>query len=560
MINIADPSICLWEPAPYIIVSGNIWGNFIYYSHLFPALSILLIALFVLIHNPKGKSAQALFLLAVAFTSWSLIDLVLWASDRSDMIMFFWSILIHFELLIYVSAFYFIHTLFKDEWPGWKSEVSILLAFAPLVLFAHTPLNLTGFDFTNCWREALEGPLWQSYVYYAEIVIALWILIFAVVQTKRPENKKRKKELWLATAGVVAFLISFSFGNIIGSFETNWELGQYGLFGMPILVIFLTFILVRYELFKAKIIATEALIVGLGVLITSLLFVTKIENVQVIAAITLLITITLGVLLVISVNKEINQRKKIEGLAIDLEKANNRLKALDKQKSEFVSIASHQLRSPLTAIRGYASLLLEGSYGELTKKAQDPISRIEESSKLMAMAIEDYLNVSRIESGNMKYNLSDFNLREQTEHVCDDMRSEAIKHGLILLFRTHLSSRAIVHADVGKTVQIVQNLITNAIKYTKEGTIIVVVRDDVKKKKVFVDITDTGMGMSEETQHLLFQKFSRAHNANEMNTSGTGLGLFVAEQMAVAMGGSIEAYSEGEGKGSRFTFSLPLAL
>lgn len=559
-MNIADPSICFWEPAPYLIVSGNIWGNFIYYSHLFPALAILICAVFVFLHNPKGKSARALLLLAAAFSAWSLIDLVIWASDRSDIIMFFWSILIHFELLIYIASFYFVHTLIKDSWPGWRIELLILGLFTPLILFAHTNLNLAGFDFTNCWREALEGPLWQTYVYMAEVVVAIWIILFATYEIRKPQNAHRKAELTLATGGIVAFLLSFSIGNILGSFETNWELGQYGLFGMPVFVAFITVLMVKYQIFKAKVLATEALIAALGVLITSLLFVRKIENVQVIAVVTLFITTILGMLLVRSVRKEIDQREKIQTLAANLEKANIRLQALDKQKSEFVSIASHQLRSPLTAIRGYASLLLEGSFGEVTQKVKEPLLRIEESSKLMAIAIEDYLNVSRIESGNMQYNLSDFNLRDQAEHVCDDLRQDAIKRGLTLLFRTHLSSRGVVHADIGKTVQILQNLIHNSIKYTTEGTITVVVRDDSKKKRIYVDITDTGIGMSQETIHTLFQKFSRAHNANSVNTSGTGLGLFVADKMAEAMGGNVAAYSEGEGKGSRFTLCMPLAM
>jgi signal transduction histidine kinase len=560
MLNIADPSICLWEPAPYLIVSGNIWGNFIYYSHLFPALAVMITAIFVFIHNPKGKAAQALLLLALAFNAWSFTDLVLWATDRSDFIMFFWSSLIHFELLIYIAAFYFIHTLLKNRWPSWKCELFIFSLFVPLFLFAHTPLNLAGFDFTNCWREALEGPLWQTYVYSAEIVVALWILIFSAIELKKPKNKQRRTELVLATGGIIAFLLSFSIGNILGSFGTDWELGQYGLFGMPIFVAFLTFLMVKYHTFKAQLLATEALIVGLGVLITSLLFVRKLENVQVIAAVTLVITIFLGILLIRSVHKEIQQREQIQKLAGNLEKANVRLQALDKQKSEFVSIASHQLRSPLTAIRGYASLMLEGSFGVLPEKAKEPLQRIDESSKLMAYAIEDYLNVSRIESGNMKYNLTDFNLPNEVEHVTDDLRADAVKKGLVLYYKKSLHNQGVIHADIGKTVQIIHNLINNAIKYTQTGTITVLVRDDVPKKKIFVDVIDTGIGMNQETLHTIFQKFERAKNANSVNTSGTGLGLFVADKMAEAMGGDITAHSEGDGKGSRFTLEMPLAM
>ena len=559
MLNVADPSICLWEPAPYLIVSENIWGNFIYYSHLFPSLSALLIAFFVLANNPRGKAPRALFFLSVIFTLWSLIDLVLWASDRSDLIMFFWSILIHFDLLIYVAAFYFIHTLLTDRWPSWRSELAIAALFVPLLFFGHTPLNLTAFDFTNCWREALEGPLWQYYVYNAELVIALWITIFAFRKIRSSE-KQRVREQILATIGIIAFLMSFSLGNITGSLETDWELGQYGLFGMPIFVAFLTYLLVRYQTFQAKLLATEALVVGLGVLIASLLFVRKIENVQVIAMVTLVITIILGVLLIRSVRKEVEQREHIEILANNLEKANDRLKELDKLKSEFVSIASHQLRSPLTAIRGYASLILDGSYGAVPKKAQEALDRIAESAKNMAYSIEDYLNVSRIESGNMKYNNSDFNLVDEAENICDDLRSQALQKGLGLIFRSDIKSRGVIHADVGKVIQIIQNLVNNSIKYTPEGSIKVLVRDDVVKKKIYIDIVDTGVGIPQASIDKLFGKFERATNANTANIHGTGLGLFVAHQMAVAMGGDITAFSEGEGKGSRFTIVFPLAM
>jgi signal transduction histidine kinase len=330
---------------------------------------------------------------------------------------------------------------------------------------------------------------------------------------------------------------------------------------MPVFAILLTVILVRYELFRAKVLATEALVVGLGVLITSLLFVQTIENARVIAGVTLVVVIVLGILLIQSVKREISQRERIEILAKKLEKANQRLQVIDKQKSEFVSIASHQLRSPLTSIRGYASLLLEGSFGTLPQKATEALQRIAESSKLMAYSIEDYLNVSRIESGNMKYSMSDFNLRDQVEHLCDDLRPEAIKNGLMLLFKTDLKSKGVVNADLGKTVQIVQNLLHNSIKYTKEGSITVLVRDDVAKtKKIYVEITDTGVGMDDDIQERIFKKFERAKNANEVNTSGTGLGLYVAFNMAKAMGGTITAHSDGPGKGSRFTLEMPLAL
>lgn len=557
-MNIADPSICEWSPAPYLLFSENIWGNFIYYSHLFPSLTVLIIATFIFWHNPKGKTAISLLLLSLIFTAWSLIDLVLWASERSDLIMFFWSILIHFDLLIYMSAFYFMYTFINNSWPKWPVELFFTVLFIPLVLFAHTKLNLIAFDFTNCWREALEGPLWQYYVYNAELFILIIIVGYSIYKIVKEPIRIKKQEYILALIGISLFLASFSFGNITGSIETDWELGQYGLFGMPVFVVFLAYLMIRYEVFKVKILATEALITGLGVLIISLLFVQKIEDVQAIAMGTLILTTVLGILLVRSVRKEVKQREEIEQLAVRLEKANNRLKVLDKMKSEFVSIASHQLRSPLTSIRGYASMLVEGSYGPIPPKAKEALERISESSKYMVNSVEDYLNVSRIESGNMKYEMSDFNLKDTASNVVDELRQTAIQKGLLLTFRSDISSKGIVNADIGKTRQALHNLINNSLKYTERGSIVVSVGENKTTKRIFVTISDTGIGMSAETIDSLFAKFSRAKDANKTNISGTGLGLYVAKQMIEHMGGTITAKSDGPGKGSSFTLELPL--
>ncbi|PIW96610.1 hypothetical protein COZ82_04090, partial [Candidatus Kaiserbacteria bacterium CG_4_8_14_3_um_filter_38_9] len=251
---------------------------------------------------------------------------------------------------------------------------------------------------------------------------------------------------------------------------------------MPIFVGFLTYLIVEYKIYNLNILGSQALIVTLWVLIGSLLFVVQSTPTKIVAGSTLLAAVILGVILVRSIKKEIKQREEIEKLAVNLEKANGRLKILDKQKSEFVSIASHQLRSPLTSIRGYISMMQEGSFGTLSAKMIDPLKRINDSTAMMASSIEDFLSVSRIESGNMKYEYSDFNLRDQAEHIVDDLRQEAIKKGLLLMFRTNISCQGIVHADIGKTQQIIHNLINNSLKYTPKGTITVYLHDDKKRK------------------------------------------------------------------------------
>ncbi len=551
---------CGWAPAYFLSISENVFNPLIYYSHIVPVLFSIPLALVVIFTDYKSRLNQYFFLAVTLFSLWSFSDLVLWASPDPQIIMFFWSLLNLLEPFIYICVLLFAYTLlFKREVSN-KLLSLIFFATFPILLFLHTELEIVSFDLTNCWREVIEGPL-VYYSYIIQILFASLIVVYTTIYLKRTSDSREiKKMKVLGALGSLMFLAIFSSGNILGSINGDWTIApQYGLFGMPIMVAFLAFLIARYKMFKVQLLTSQLLVGCLGILILGIIFIQSLETVRFIAGITFVLTLALGTVLIRSVKKGLKQREEIEQLVVKLEKANTRLKQVDKLKSEFVSIASHQLRSPITAISGYASLLREGTYGELTNKMKEPIERIEQSARMMATSIEDYLNVSRIESGNMKYNYSDFSLADEAEHICDDLRSEALKRGLVLLFRKRIDSRGIVNADQGKVQQIIHNLINNSIKYTPKGVITVYIHDEVKKKKIFIDILDTGIGMGSNTLGSIFQKFERGDKANSVNVKGTGLGLFVALKMAEAMKGTITAHSEGEGKGSRFTIELPLA-
>lgn len=555
---------CSWDPAPYLLFSNEV-EPLVYYSHLFPALAALILATVVIVRTPKRLTSQIFSLIGILFAVYAVFDLILWATEKPSLIMFLWSLLTYIEPLIYALTAYLVLTFIRKRNIGLKEKIIGSSLLLPVFILGTTNLNLTGFDYTNCWRLATEGPL-LYYVYFIEIIFAVWMIVAGVLSIQKEKDRSSRMSGWLLMVGALLFLLSFASGNIFGTLlqsvmgEESWIVAQYGFFGMPVFLSFIMYLMVRFELFNARVIYAEALLLGTFVTLLSLLLIPDIETARPIIGITILLFTILGFFLLHGIKNDLRQKQQIEHLAENLEKANMRLKELDKLKSEFVSIASHQLRSPITAIRGYASLLLEGSYGIMPQKAQEPLQRIEESSKLMAVAIEDYLNISRIESGNMKYSLADFNLKDEVEHICDDLRTEAAKKGLGLIFRSDLKSRGVINADLGKTVQIVQNLINNSLKYTPEGSIKVLVRDDIRNKKIFVDIVDTGIGMNNKTLGTIFQKFERADNANSVNIHGTGLGLFVALKMAEAMKGTITAHSEGDGKGSRFTLELPLAM
>lgn len=314
----------------------------------------------------------------------------------------------------------------------------------------------------------------------------------------------------------------------------------------------------RYHLFSMKVLVAQSLTAIMVVILFAKLFGESSPQAQVVDLVVLLFMMFFGALLVRSVGREVAQRERIERLVKDLGEANARLKELDRQKTEFVSIASHQLRSPLTAIKGYSSLLLEGSFGKLPKAAREATEKIFISSKYMASSIEDFLNVSRIELGTIKYDMKPFDFAQMVSEVVEELRPAIQEKPLELLFENRYSGTCTVTGDVGKLRQVILNLVDNAAKYTPKGSIRVLVTADEQAHTARVVVSDTGVGIPHATLPTLFGKFIRAANANEVNVMGTGLGLYVAKQFIEAHRGKIWAESEGQNMGSRFCVELPL--
>lgn len=550
-----DIVTCAFEPASYILFSPDV-PPLIYYSHFVAIAAALLIGLLVFVHNTKLLLSRLFLWFATVFSLWALLDVVLWATNDPGVVMFSWSIQVLAEPLLFAMAFYMFYIFLNGSTPTFRTNLVISILLLPLIFLLPTKLNLEAVYLSYC--EAEEGLLAMYYTYFLNITF-VGLIVYNGFRHIPTLSRERKWSALYFIIGLLTFLLSFTSGNIISSFTDDWTISQYGLFGMPIFASLIAYSIVRFRTFNIQIAGAQVLVLALWGLVASLLFVQS-ELQKIITTVTLVFTFIAGLFLIRSVKKEFAQRLELESLTQKLSRANKRLKQLDKLKSEFVSIASHQLRSPLTSIRGYSSMLLDGSYGKIPEKAKDAISRIDDSSRYMALSVEDYLNVSRIEAGNMKYETADFNLIDMASKLVDDLRREAIKRGHVLKITTNTQSRGIVSADPGKTRQIIHNLIDNAMKYTEHGSITVHVREKKRPKQIMVDVTDTGIGMSQETIDDLFNKFHRAKNANDINVTGTGLGLFVAHQMAEGMGGTLTASSPGEGEGSTFTLTLPLKM
>lgn len=548
---------CPWEKALYFVYSSNIPTLF-FYSHIPAIIIALILGIFILRSGHRSPISIALFSITILFSIWCIFDLILWATNDPRNVMFFWSLQVLIEPLIYATCIYITFLFIKGRDMLFSGKLLMSVLLLPFIIFLSNKLNLLGVNLSDC--TAVEGPVSLYYAYIYEIISVIVILeIFVSAYTKITDSS-RKKEITYFIIGMIMFLLAFSWGNLIGSFTENWTIAQAGLIGMPIFFAFLAYISVKFKTFNLKILGAQVLVFALGFLVLSMSFVRSIQNIKIIIFFTLAFVIALGYQLIRGVKTEVKQRERLEVLRLELEEtnikledANDKLKDLDKLKTEFLSLASHQLRSPLTAIKGYTSMVLEGDFGELNDKAKEAIERVFQSTMNLTKVVEDLLNVSKIEQGGMKFVMEDFSLVEIARDMSKDLSISAEKKGLKLTFEGDKDEDCMVNGDKEKLRQVVLNLIDNSIKYTKEGSVNVSVKR-VSDKVVF-SVKDTGMGMTPEIKATLFQKFSRGEGSR-MNTGGSGLGLYLAKEIMEAHKGTIDVDSEGMGKGSNFHFEL----
>ncbi len=241
--------------------------------------------------------------------------------------------------------------------------------------------------------------------------------------------------------------------------------------------------------------------------------------------------------------------------ARNLKAANAKLTKLDAAKTEFLSIASHQLRTPLSIIRGYVTMMQEGAFGKTTERQGEVVVKIRSSTESMIELVNQLLSVSRIESGRTTVEINRMHVVPLCKEVKDFLSLRAKERGLTLTCDT--PKMAMVLGDTAKVKEVITNLVENALKYTDKGFVRVKFFDE--PQFVRVEVQDSGNGLTKEDIGKLFQKFSRAASSAVNGAAGTGLGLYVCKRLIEAMGGEIWASSAGRGKGSVFAFRLKKA-
>lgn len=568
---------CADTPSPIFLIFTNAVPALLYYSHI-PAIIISLMFGFFVYFKSDNLARKALLFLSLVFSFWSVSNLVVWTNPDSRLVLFFWGSMLISEALIFISSFYFIYLFIEKRDISLWLKISIGLLFLPIVFLAPTEFNLYNFDISaNCGPS--EGFVWD-YLHIFDVVFFVGVLVFSILKYRLASHDLKKQTKYVVL-GIEFFLGSFFVAGYVSSklydlnFDYAFQFEQYGLFSMTVFVGFLAYSIVKFKAFNIKLIGAQALVYGLVILIGSQFFFITSNTNRILTGITLVLAVGFGIFLIRSVKEEVRRKEELQDMTEKLAVSNDKLRELDNAKSEFISIASHQLRTPLTSIKGYISLITEGTYGKINEGIVEPLSNVYASNERLINLVEDLLNVSRIESGRMEYVFRKCKVEDIIKNLYDTFSVIAKGKGLYLHLNFPENPLPEIEVDEVKTREVVSNLIDNALKYTKRGGVTVKAEllnnrewnvshmggkpETLNGNLVKISVSDTGMGVPDTELPYLFSKFSRGKDTSRLHVTGTGLGLYVGKSMIEAQHGRIYVESEGSGKGAKFIIELPVA-
>src|SRR3989338_955221 len=510
------------------------------------AIDFLIAVVFFL--QPRRLPATAAYAI-FAFTAalWGFgIGFFLWTTNQT--LTDFFARLIYFAGGLIATTFYYFTLLFtKENALSFRKKTAI---FLPSVVFFFFYF-FTDLIIKGGWKIGVAG-----YFVYGPLrllfYIHLWlffILAFRELLKKyrAASDSALKKQIILITLGTFAALPLFYNSRFI------WM----GPLTTIIWVALVSYALARHRLLNAKVIAMELFVflIWLSAVIETALSQSGGELVRKFTP--LVVVGFFGYLLIRSVLREVRTREEIEKLAHNLENANEKLTKLDEAKSEFISLAWNQLRAPLTVIKGYTSLVLEGSFGDIDKKARGALSRVSTATNQLIKLVAELLDLSRIEAGKIKYEFKKMYLDDVVDEIIKEFDAIFKPKGILVEFKNENNRAFSVFGDADKLREIVVNLVDNALKYSKIGPILITLRP--KSQRLLLSIQDNGVGIPQDELPRLFTKFGRTEIAQKERPEGIGLGLYFVKKIAEDHKGRVWAESEGVGKGSTFFAELPVA-
>lgn len=510
--------------------------------------------------DPKSLTNRMFLWFSVVTACWGTVNFL--SYQFSDHIITLW--LLRSIMFFAILQAFFLYEFFA-AFPARERTFSTMHSWflVPAVFVATmttlTPLVFSGFAGTVTAGEVAVTETGPGIFLFGIVAVGLVIAALRIlfIKFRRAKGGIRRAIVTIFIGTVITFALIILFNLIFATVFSNPRFVPLGALFMFPFVAFASFAILHDRLFNIKVAATSLLVFILAVVsLGEIIFSTTSLQVFFRTGIFILVLV-FGISLIRGVIREIELREEVEQLAMNLEDANQKLKELDVLKSQFLSMASHDLRAPLTIIRNFVSLLLEGAYGKLADAGQEGLKQVFDRATDMAKSVETYLDVSRIEQGRMKYDFIDIELLPLVKNSVKAFEPAMQKKGLKLTTSYDPALEGMkAKIDVAKMNEILNNLIDNTIKYTPTGEIWFSAKREGNMAKI--SIKDTGVGMTQETLKNLFQLFRPGEDSKRVNPASTGVGLYITKAHVLAHKGTVRAESEGAGKGSLFTLELPL--
>jgi len=522
------------------------------------SIASMVMGFWVYFSDRRAKINKIFFLMTASFVGWIAFAYFSDLIKTPQLILIsiklsFASIAISF-VSIYLFSIYF--PVEEKKYLNTLDKVVILIGGLIFCLSAFSNFLIKDVYIENWGTGPVMSQL-GGMIFYATIVLFAGLIIFNFLRKyfSLPLKEKMKVQYFLIGLSL-ATLFNLIFNVILPVFRGDIRYYQFGNYSLIFILGFTAFAIVKQKLFGIQVILTQALVGVIAILLLA----------QAITSETwfdrgwrfglFLIFVYFGYLLIRSVIVEIQRRAELQRLYEEVDR-------LSRAKSEFISIASHQLRTPLTAIKGYISMLLEGSYGKFEEKSRSPLGKVYQSNERLISLVNDLLNISRIESGTLKLDLEKTSLDNMISSILDEIKIKADEKKLYLKWEKSPKPLPEITVDPGKIRQVILNIIDNCIKYTEKGGLIITTElknpsAQWPQGKILIEIKDTGAGMTKEELEKMFESYSRGKAGASFWSAGLGLGLYIARKFTEIHGGRVWAKSEGPGKGSTFFIELPV--
>jgi signal transduction histidine kinase len=550
-----------------------------------------MLMLFVFFADKKSEMNQNLAIFILILLLWTVVDMLEWMIPDREIVL----LLSRLALLNILSLYFFLRFTYAYIGKALNSaeKFFFFLPFSPVLLLLFTKYNASMVNNENC--DVAFGPLY-GYVYLLMIVYMFWSVKMLISHWRANRNNEIiKKQSRLIIGGLILLVVWFMLFMLVTDYSVshNYSWGDtvfiFTPFGSLFFVAFVTYAITRYQFLNIKLVLAEVFTIGVAAIISAQLFLSQSFVNIILTGITLVITAMFGIMLVKSIKAEFQRNEELKAANVllgkknmelkknkkKLEAAYKELKKLDQAKSEFINIASHQLRTPISVIK---SLIYFLRSGEMDTFNEEEKTRFYNSAwfkcRKLESIIEDILNANTINSGKLKVTeetATEINLKALFEKIVAEFDPE-IKERELILKLLPVSEELTIVGDPRYLEEAFNNLINNAIKYTpsrkmtsdvrafrdSDGIITIEVGKDEKKSGyVLIKITDNGIGVDKKEIPKLFNKFERGENARNMYTDGSGLGLYIVKEIVSGHKGKVWLESE-LGKGTVFYVLLPM--